>query len=75
MQDYFKAKFTWDYDDKRMRYDVTEWGTPINGTRIGKVVFHSNVKEECIAMAEEYNYNNECEEWVLFNNQECEFDV
>jgi hypothetical protein len=75
MQDYFKAKFTWDYDDKRMRYDVTEWDTPINGTRVGKIVFFSNVKEECIAMAEEYNYNYECEEWALFNNQECEFDV
>ena len=36
MQDYYKAKFTWDYDDKRMRYDVTEWDNPVNGVRLGK---------------------------------------
>ena len=75
MQDYHRAKFTWDYDDKRMRYDVTEWDAPINGVRIGKVVFFSDVKEEAITMAEEYNYNHEGEERALFNNQECEFDV
>ena len=44
-------------------------------SRIGKVVFFSDVMEECIAMAEEYNYNYECNEWALYNNQECEFDV
>ena len=75
MQDYHKAKFTWDYDDKRMRYDVTEWDTPVNGVRMGKVVFYSDVMEECIAMAEEMNYNHQCNEWALYNNQECEFDV
>ena len=75
MQDYYNSTYTWDYDDKRMRYDVTKWDAPINGVRIGKVVFFSDVEEECIAMAEEYNYNYECEEWALFNNQECEFDV
>ena len=75
MQDYYNSKFTYDYDDKRMRYDVTKWDNPVNGVRLGKVVFYSDVMEECIAMAEEYNYNHECEEWALFNNQECEFDV
>ena len=35
----------------------------------------SDVTEEVIAMAEEFNYNYECNEWALFNNQECEFDV
>jgi hypothetical protein len=74
MQDYYKAKYTYDYDDKRMRYDVTEWDNPINGVRLGKVVFYSDVMEECIAMAEEFNYNYKAgQEWELFINQECEF--
>ena len=75
MQDYHKTKFTWDFNDKQMRYEVIEWDNPVNGVRIGKVVFFSDVMEECIAMAEEYNYNYECNEWALYNNQECEFDV
>ena len=74
MQDYYNAKFTYDFDDKRNRYDVTEWSAPVNGVRIGKVVFYSDVMEEVVAMAEEYNYNYKCgQEWELFNNQECEF--
>ncbi len=76
MQDYFNSVYTWDYDDKRMRYDVTKWDSLTNGIRTGKVVFYSDVKEEVIAMAEEYNYNHKCgQEWESFNNQECEFDV
>lgn len=76
MQDYYNSTYTWDYDDKRMRYDVTKWSAPTaNGVRFGTLVFYSDVKEEAIAMAEEYNYNHECEVWALYNNQECEFDV
>jgi hypothetical protein len=35
----------------------------------------SDVTEEILAIAEELEYNYKCDEWALFNNQECEFDV
>lgn len=69
------VKFTVEWHDKLYTYEVVQWGPPSpTGVRIGSAVYRDTNQANCVAMAEEYQYNAECEEWALYNSQESEFD-
>jgi hypothetical protein len=68
------ARYTVEFDDKFYTYVVVRWEQLSASVSSGEVVYKDDHKENCIAMAEEYQYNAECNEWALNNNQESEFD-
>jgi hypothetical protein len=71
-----KYKYTveQDCDDSWDYYCVVRWTQITQDVRSGEVVYRDAVYENCVAMAEEYQYDDECTEWALNNNQESEFD-
>jgi hypothetical protein len=69
-------KYTVDFDDKRGDYCVILW-TPLSPSKSissGEVVFRDVVQANAVAICEELQYNAQCNEWALYNNQESEFD-
>jgi hypothetical protein len=56
------------------KYVVVKWQEPTAGFKVGQDVYRDNSFANCVAMAEEYQYNDQCNEWALYNNQESEFD-
>lgn len=66
--------YSYEYDDERLVWVVIKWEVPINGTRIGTVVFKDSLQANTAAMCEEMQYEAMCHEWALNNNQESEFD-
>ena len=69
----YKYEVQIECDEGHPKYAVIEWYS-VGGIRVGKTVYRDDVLENCIAMAEEYQYSDECREWALNRNQECEFD-
>ena len=69
----YKYEVQIECDEGHPKYAVIEWYS-VGGVRVGKTVYRDDVLENCIAMAEEYQYDAECHEWALNRNQECEFD-
>jgi len=69
-------KYSVDYDDKRGDYCVVLW-TPLSPNKFvmsGEVVFRDVVQANAVAICEELQYDAQCNEWALNNNQESEFD-
>lgn len=60
-------------DEGQPKYAVVQWYS-LGSIRVGKTVYRDNVLANCMAMAEEYQYDAECHEWALNNSQESEFD-
>jgi hypothetical protein len=69
----YKYEVEIECDEGHPKYAVIEWYS-LGSIRVGKTVYRDNVLANCMAMAEEYQYNAECHEWALNNNQESEFD-
>jgi hypothetical protein len=68
------SKYTVEWDDKRYDYVVVRWERLSASVSSGEVVYRDTNQANCVAMAEEYQYNEQCEEWALYNSQESEFD-